>query len=364
LRQKRTKTAPLEAVASSKNGRSLTWTFITSPSKLTSTASRFFNVLPNVSVVARPTLSSNIRFSYRTSTNSPTIQQLQEVIDNTDPLRLYRGNASLRQELTHSLFANYGNFNMISATGMFAMVNVNVTGDRIVNSTLTSGINPFRGDTIRAGSQFTSPVNRNGYVNANSFLVYSFPFEVVRGFKLNVNTNAGAVYTRDISLINNAENVAQTLVLTPSLGVSSNISENTDFSVSARVARTSLNNSIQSELNSVFTTATIIARGTFISTSESEWLNGWIATVDMSYITNTGLSASSFNQTIPLCNVGMGRRFLDGRAEVKLSVFDALNRNNAVNRNTGSFYVEDTRTQVLQRYFLMTFTYNLRSFGQ
>ncbi|MFM8439495.1 MAG: outer membrane beta-barrel protein, partial [Candidatus Kapaibacterium sp.] len=167
---------------------------------------------------------------------SPTIQQLQEVIDNTDPLRLYRGNASLRQELTHSLFANYGNFNMISATGMFAMVNVNVTGDRIVNSTLTSGINPFRGDTIRAGSQFTSPVNRNGYVNANSFLVYSFPFEVVRGFKLNVNTNAGAVYTRDISLINNAENVAQTLVLTPSLGVSSNISENTDFSVSARVA--------------------------------------------------------------------------------------------------------------------------------
>lgn len=330
----------------------------------TSTESRFFNILPNVSVVSRPTLSSNVRFSYRTSTNSPSIQQLQEVIDNTDPLRLYRGNASLRQEYTHSVFANYGNFNMITASGMFAMVNVNVTNDRIVNSTLTSGVNPFRGDTIRLGSQFTSPVNRNGYVNANSFLVYSFPVEIVRGLRLNLNTNAGVVFTRDISLINNAENVAQTLILTPSLGISSNISENTDFSLSARVARTSLNNSIQSELNSVFTTATVIARGTFISKSESEWLSGWIATVDMSYITNTGLSSSAFNQTIPLCNLGIGRRFLDGRGELKLSVFDALNQNNAVNRTTGSFYVEDTRTQVLQRYFLATFTYNLRSFGQ
>jgi hypothetical protein len=330
----------------------------------TTTQSRFYNVLPNISVVARPSMSSNVRFSYRTSTNSPSIQQLQEVIDNTDPLRLYRGNASLKQEFTHSVFANYGSFNMITASGLFGMINVNVTNDRIVNSTLTSGINPLTGDTIRLGSQFTSPVNRNGFVNANSFLVYSFPVEIVRGFKLNLNTNAGVIYSRDISLINNAENVAQSLILTPSLGISSNISENTDFSLSARVARTSLNNSIQSELNSVFTTATIIGRGTFITKSESALLDGWVATVDASYIVNSGLSSSAFNQTIPLCNLGLGRRFLDGRGELKLSVFDALNQNNAVNRTTGSFYVEDTRTQVLQRYFLLTFTYNLRSFGQ
>ena len=246
---------------------------------------------------------------------------------------------------------------------MFAMVNVNITNDKIVNSTLTSGAGPFAGDSIPRGSQFTTSVNRNGYLNANSFLVYSFPFEPIRGVKLNMNVNAGAVYTRDISLINTVENVAQTLVLTPSLGMSSNISEYTDFSLSGRVARTSLNNSIQSELNSVFTTATIIARGNFVSHSESEWLDGWVSTVDLSYIVNNGLSSSTFNQTVPLLNLGVGRRFLDGRGELKLSVFDALNRNNAVNRTTGSFYVEDTRTQVLQRYALLTFTYNLRSFG-
>jgi hypothetical protein len=114
----------------------------------------------------------------------------------------------------------------------------------------------------------------------------------------------------------------------------------------------------------VFTTATIIGRGTFRTKSESALLDGWVATVDASYIVNSGLSSSAFNQTIPLCNLGLGRRFLDGRGELKLSVFDALNQNNAVNRTTGSFYVEDTRTQVLQRYFLLTFTYNLRSFGQ
>ncbi len=325
-------------------------------------AKTFYSILPNFSMVARPTAMSNIRLNYRTSTNSPSISQLQDVIDNSDPLHLSRGNSGLKQELSHSLFAHYGSFNMITASGFFVMANVNLTQDRIVNSVYTRGLPAFAKDSIPAGAQFTYPVNRDGYVNANSFIVYSFPFEPIKGLKLNVNTNVGALYTRDISLIDENENVAKTLALTPSLGFSSNISEYTDFSVSARSAFSTLRNSLQESLNSDYTTTTVIARANFISHDSSAILDGWVLSADFNYILTSGL-ASAYNTAVPLLNLGVARRFLDQRAELKLSVFDVLNKNNTISRTTSSGYFEDTQTQVLQRYLLLTFTYNLRAFG-
>jgi len=44
-------------------------------------------------------------------------------------------------------------------------------------------------------------------------------------------------------------------------------------------------------------------------------------------------------------------------------VFDLLNQNNSITRNTGSGYIEDLQTNVLQRYFLLNFTYNLRNWS-
>ena len=48
---------------------------------------------------------------------------------------------------------------------------------------------------------------------------------------------------------------------------------------------------------------------------------------------------------------------------MKLSVFDLLKQNRSIYRNVTETYIEDVQNQVLQQYFMMTFTYNLRSFG-
>jgi hypothetical protein len=46
-------------------------------------------------------------------------------------------------------------------------------------------------------------------------------------------------------------------------------------------------------------------------------------------------------------------------AEVKLTVFDLLNQNKAITRSIGDNYFEDNRTNVIKRYFLLSFTYNI-----
>jgi hypothetical protein len=62
--------------------------------------------------------------------------------------------------------------------------------------------------------------------------------------------------------------------------------------------------------------------------------------------------------------MSIGKKFLANQAgELKLGVFDLLKQNQSVSRNITETYQEDIRNQVLQQYFMLTFTYSLRNFG-
>lgn len=322
----------------------------------------FYNWLPSLSFTARSGMSSNFRLNYRTSTNQPSISQLQPSIDNSDPVRLSTGNPNLRQEFSHNFSANYGTFNMITASAFFAMINVSYTQDKIANSSFVASgdttltLDGYRQVRLLNGSQLTQNVNIDGAWNINSFITYTYPIEPF-GVKFNLSANAGAMFSRTPSIINDAKNLSDNTTITPSLALVSNISENVDFSVSARTAYSIVRNSIQKQLNSDYYTHTLYARWNFV------FWDGFLLTGDFNYIVNGGLSGN-LNQSIPLLSAGIGKRFLDGKAEIKLSIFDALNKNQSIARSVQSNYIEDTRTTVLRQYGLLTFTYNFREFGK
>jgi hypothetical protein len=305
----------------------------------------------------------NLRVNYRTSTNQPSIRQLQNVLDNSNPLNLYIGNPQLAQEYTHSLNVAYTTFDISSGTSLFGFFGVNVTQNRIANSTLIStrdtSLLGVLGDgalLLGRGAQLTRPVNVDGYWNARGFGGHSFPIEPWTGFKMNASITGGVNYTRDITLINGATNFGDNLSLAPAFNISSNISENLDFSINARTAYTIVRNSIQSANDNNFFVHSLFARVNWI------FGDGFLVSADFNYIANVGLKGG-FNQSIPLLNAGIGKRFMNNDAELRLSVFDALNLNNSINRNVTAAFIEDTQTNVLQRYLLLTFTYNLRAFA-
>jgi hypothetical protein len=72
----------------------------------------------------------------------------------------------------------------------------------------------------------------------------------------------------------------------------------------------------------------------------------------------------AFNQDYALWNMNVGRKFLKNNlGELTLSVFDLLKQNDSIIRNVSGNYVEDLRTNTLTRFFMLTFTYNLRNFS-
>ena len=84
---------------------------------------------------------------------------------------------------------------------------------------------------------------------------------------------------------------------------------------------------------------------------------------DVNNLLYTGLG-EDFNENYWLWNMNIGRKmFADKQAELTFGVYDLLDQNKSVSRNITNTYVEDSRTNILNRFFMLTFTYNIKHFS-
>ncbi|TAK33930.1 MAG: TonB-dependent receptor, partial [Saprospiraceae bacterium] len=153
------------------------------------------SVLPFAMLRYNITQQKNIRISYRTNTRQPSVNQLQNVVDNSNPLQLRTGNPNLAQSYQHSLSFRYQATNTEKSTVFFAMLSGSLTNNNISNATYFSGSdNPiFEELNIQPGVQITQPVNLNGYRNVRSFITYGLP---LKKLKSSLNFNLSWTYAR------------------------------------------------------------------------------------------------------------------------------------------------------------------------
>jgi predicted GIY-YIG superfamily endonuclease len=279
------------------------------------------------------------------------------VINNTNPLFLTTGNPDLKQQYTNSFITRYTYTNTQKGQSFFGNLFIQTNQDYVANATYTASRDSVlsRSDTLFKGSQISKPVNLNGYLSARSFFTYGMPLKFI---KSNLNWNAGISYIKTPGLINNVNNISKALNYNLGAVLSSNISQYVDFTVSYSANINTVKNSIQPNLNNNYFTQSAGVQANLLTK------NGWFLQNDVTNQTYTGLT-DGFNQSYWLWNAGIGKKFLKGQnGEVKLSVFDLLKQNRSITRNTTETYIEDVQNQVLQQYFMLTFTYKLKNFGK
>ncbi|HEV8286478.1 MAG TPA: outer membrane beta-barrel protein [Chitinophagaceae bacterium] len=317
----------------------------------------FYNLFPAFQFQYRKMRTKNLRFSYRGSTQQPSIMQLQDVIDNSNVLYIRSGNPALKQEFTNNFNLNYNTVNITKFKYLSMSLNSSFVSNKIAN---TNTVNTTRdtivvdGYKLGPGVQFSKPQNLNGAFNVSGFINYSLP---VTKPKSRISFTGRINYSRDVNLVNSIKTYTNNYVLGDMIRFTMNLKEKLDLNFSSNSTYNIVRYTAQKEQNGDYFTQRFSIEPTWSTKS------GWILSNDFDYVMNRGQGAG-FNQSVPLWNAGLAKLFLKNKeAELRFSVFDILNQNKSITRNVEQNYIEDVRTEVLNRYFLLSFTYYLRKFN-
>ncbi|RYY87795.1 MAG: hypothetical protein EOO15_10875 [Chitinophagaceae bacterium] len=307
----------------------------------------YTNLFPTATFQYNFTRNKNLRFNYRGRTNQPSISQLQDAPDYSNPLQVTTGNPSLGQEFVNTLNLNYNMFQFTTFKYYSVNFSFTQTSNKIVNSIDSLKLNP----ADRVPRQLIRPVNVNGAYNAMLFFAYGAPLRAVKGLNLNFNTMG--LYNRDVSMLYKVRNFNHTLLANQSLGFNYSYKDKLDLGITAALAYNKIKYESNPSLNNDYFTQTYSFDFSYT------FKKNLIIATDFDYFINSGRS-EGYNQNVPMWNASIAKQFLKGKqAELRFSVNDILNQNQSITRNTGTNYVEDVQTNVLRRFFMLSLTYNL-----
>ncbi|NII25280.1 TonB-dependent receptor [Pseudoflavitalea sp. X16] len=311
---------------------------------------RYTNFFPNANFNYNLGTRKSIRFGYRGSTRAPSISQLQDVVDQSNQLVYRTGNPNLKQEFTNNFNFSYNTFNVSNFLFFNLNLNATVISNRIVNSM----------ELINSTTQLIRPVNLNGAWNASFSGTVGVPLIKVttgRRSPMNLNLTSTVRYNRDVSQQKGVMGYNTTTTLGQRIRYDYNIPDRLDVGTSANFNYNDARYGFQENSNNRYFNHNYSLDVTYT------FLKRVMLSSDFDYYVNSG-RADGFNQPIPLWNASIAWvMFKKRNGELRFSVVDLLNQNKNIDRTINEYYIEDTFTETLRRYFLVTFMYNLNRFG-
>ena len=313
-------------------------------SKNTKLSQDFQDILPTATFQYNFSQTKNFNINYRTSTQQPSITQLQPVLDQSNINYQSIGNPDLKRSYVHNLNLRYFASKILAQKNFFATLNASTTNNSIVNK---DSVLPSR--VIRS-----TPVNVNGAYRINGGLNYGFGIKKIYS-RFNFGINGG--FNNNISYANGLLNTIVTKSVGPSFSYTFQLEEVIDIDLSTRYSFSKTNNAINAGLNTNFLTKVF-------SADVTNYLPfNFILNQSMNYTVNSG-RAAGFNTAVPIWNASISKYFMKNkRAELKMSAFDLLNKNIGISRNVSQNQIVDQEYNVINQYFLLSFTYSLQKSG-
>jgi hypothetical protein len=313
-------------------------------SKNTKLSQDFQDILPTATFQYNFSQTKNFNINYRTSTQQPSITQLQPVLDQSNINYQSIGNPDLKRSYVHNLNLRYFASKILAQKNFFATLNASTTNNSIVN----------RDSVLPSRVILSKPVNVNGAYRINGSLNYGFGIKKIYS-RFNFGINGG--FNNNISYANGLLNTIVTKSAGPSFSYTFQLEEVIDIDLSSRYSFSKTNNAINAGLNTNFLTKVF-------SADVTNYLPfNFILNQSMNYTVNSG-RAAGFNTAVPIWNASISKYFMKNkRAELKMSAFDLLNKNIGISRNVSQNQIVDKEYNVISQYFLLSFTYSLQKSG-
>lgn len=302
---------------------------------------KFFNWTPNFSLNYDLKNNRYLYGSYNVSVQEPNIRDLQPIVDNSNPLYIRVGNPNLVPTLTHSGNVGFQYFNPGSFIQMFFGLYFSKYENQVIyNQTVSENL-----------VTTTMATNISGGNNYSIYGNYGFPI-----VKTKSNLNLNASYNRSNNLTNinallnetstNGYNWGLRLDYTPSdkftiyTNANWNIND-TKYSISSGQNQKIVNSNYGAEMN--------------FKLPKEIYFNSRFNY--NSYVNKR----FGFDQSMPILNLSVYKTMLKSKkGEIRLTAFDVFNKNRGISQMAYGNVVSQEQVRTLARYFMLSFTYNMR----
>lgn len=284
--------------------------------------------------------------NYTVNVTEPAATDLQPVVNNTNPLFLQLGNPSLNPSVAHSIGVNAFSFDMKSSISYSLNLNGTINKDAVIRQRTVD----------ENGVQVSMPVNTNGvwrgFISGNIRKQYKFN----KDLQSSVNLNVFGQYNRNLVLLNANRSNVNNFTFNP--GVNASLNWKDKIEVTQRYSPSWSKSTYEEDIYPGLEFWRHTASTELVVRMPRRIV--WETTLDYTYNPQV---ADGMQKNVYRWNAGINFLFLkQDKGQLKLSVYDLLNQNNNISRSIRDNYIRDTETLVLRRYFLLTFTYNLRDF--
>ena len=306
----------------------------------------YTNFFPRAAFNYKFKASQNLHFGYTGSTNAPTLEQLQPIKVNTDPLNIYVGNPGLVQSFRHNFDLNYNSYNVLKERNIWTDLNFTTTQHSFVQSSVVDSL------------------GRRTYQTVNASGVYQLSFNSDYGFKIGeskVHYGVGpqASLTRNVDFINGVRNNTTT----SSYGFAVNIRKNKENKYDLYLSPSFSWNHSRATVNSAANANYWMLEG---------WAEGRVM-LPKKFEVGANVDAQlrqkdprfSQNNNFTKLNLTLTKRFFKNNDfEMKFGVYDVLNQNRGYERNFDSYSFRESYYTTLRRFWLLTLTWNISKNGK
>ncbi len=305
----------------------------------------FTNFFPTASFFKKLSGYGGLRINYNGSTTAPTLNQLQPIVDNSDPLYQYIGNPDLKQSFRHSINGNYNFYNVLKEKGMWAGVSGSITQNAFVN----------QNSIDNSGKTISQTVNANGSYYFNLYSNYNFKWK-----KPNIRISFGpnANISRSISFVNTdkAENTNTSYGF--SFGISKEKENLYNISLNPQISWVNAKNSINNAASANYWQAEIR------TDVEITFLKKFRFETDLNFRAKQNDPRFPAKNKFTLWNASLKRFIFKEALEASFSVNDILNDNRGYERTFNDYRYTETFYKTLQRFWMVSLTWNFSKNGK
>ena len=310
------------------------------------------NFSPTLDFRYRFSKMSNLRINYRGTTSQPSISQLLDITDNSDPLNISMGNPGLKPSFTQNFRLFYNNFVQNHNKGIMTFVNFSTTNNSISNKVTYDET---------TGGRITRPENING--NWNAMGAFMFNCSIDSAGVWNINTGAHANYNNYVSYLSldkksdSQKNTTRSITWRQNLSFSYR-NDWAEFSLDGTLTYNKAKNKLQPTSN--------LETWQFSYGPSMTLTAPWGTSLNSSLSINSrrGYNDSSMNTDEFVWNAQLSQGFLKGKPlTIMLQFYDLLRQQSTFSRAISATSRTDTEYNAINSYAMLHVVYRLNLFG-